>query len=302
MPLFEVGTDELIPFRRVQAGPGLYESEIEDLMWANLEQFVGEPLFPVARQPTVGDGIRPDIVALDAAGHVYVIEIKRDIDRRQLAQCLEYAGWARNAALDELAGLFHEGSDEFFAQWIEFTETASPVIVKRPPRVVLVARDFDPRTSSALSYLTENDLPIKVLGVTVYEDSKRRRFIDVAGDHEIDIEVEPETLGREAPTRFEIDGRRIEIADLIEAELLQVGSQLTWIRPRLGETYVVTVGENAQIMLDDGRAFSSPSRAAKEAAGIAAYDGWHAWRTSENKLLSDLRDELLLREAVADVS
>jgi len=93
MPLFEIGDEELIPFRRVQAGPELYEAEIEELMWANLDQFVGEALFPLARQPVVAGGIRPDIVALDRNGHVYVIEIKRDIDRRQLAQCLEYAGW-----------------------------------------------------------------------------------------------------------------------------------------------------------------------------------------------------------------
>lgn len=31
MPLFEFGDDELVPFRRVQAGPELYEQEIEDL-------------------------------------------------------------------------------------------------------------------------------------------------------------------------------------------------------------------------------------------------------------------------------
>ena len=88
MPLFEIANDELVPFRRVKAGPELFEKEIEDLLWRNLEGFVGYPLFPVARQPIVGDGLRPDLVALDAAGHVYVIEVKRDVDRRQLAQCL----------------------------------------------------------------------------------------------------------------------------------------------------------------------------------------------------------------------
>ena len=32
MPLFEIGNDELVPFRRVQAGQGLYEQEIEELL------------------------------------------------------------------------------------------------------------------------------------------------------------------------------------------------------------------------------------------------------------------------------
>ena len=74
-------------------------------------RFVGVQLFPVARQPVLGDGLRPDIVAIDGEGHVQVIEVKRDVDRGQLAQCLEYAGWARNTSLDELAGMFHGGSD-----------------------------------------------------------------------------------------------------------------------------------------------------------------------------------------------
>ena len=63
-------------------------------MVSTLEAFAGVPLFPVARQPTLSDGLWPDIVALDDGGHVPVIEVKRDIDRAQLAQCLEYAGWA----------------------------------------------------------------------------------------------------------------------------------------------------------------------------------------------------------------
>ena len=41
-------------------------------------------------------------MALDKTGRVVVFEVKRDVDRRQLAQCLEYAGWARTTNLDEL--------------------------------------------------------------------------------------------------------------------------------------------------------------------------------------------------------
>lgn len=67
------------------------ESEIEDLLWSNLEEFTGEALFRVRRQPTLAGGGRPDIVTLDRQGAVVVIEVKRDVDRGQLAQCLEYA-------------------------------------------------------------------------------------------------------------------------------------------------------------------------------------------------------------------
>ena len=70
----------------------------------------------------------------------------------------------------------------------------------------------------------------------------------------------------------------MRLADLVEAELLRPGQTLVWERPRLGQTYRATVTDNGALRLDDGREFSSASRAAVEAAGIPAYDGWYAWR------------------------
>jgi hypothetical protein len=72
----------------------------------------------------------------------------------------------------------------FLPAWMEFTETESPQLVQRPPQIVLVARDLDGRTDAALSYLTENDLPVTVLKVTTYQDTKGRRFIE-AGNFRI---------------------------------------------------------------------------------------------------------------------
>ena len=68
-------------------GPDPYEREIEALAWSNLEAFTGEALFPVARQARISGGGIPDILALDESGRVVVIEVKRDMDRSQLAQC-----------------------------------------------------------------------------------------------------------------------------------------------------------------------------------------------------------------------
>ena len=85
MPVYELESGELKPFARLRPGPDLYEQEIEDLLWSDLEAFTGESLFPVARQPRIPGGGVPDIVALDESGRVVVIEVKRDIDRAQLA-------------------------------------------------------------------------------------------------------------------------------------------------------------------------------------------------------------------------
>ena len=298
MPLFEITADEsLTPFRRLGGGADLYESELESLLWSNIDDLTGESLFfRVARQPTVAAGGRPDLLALDLDAHVVVIEIKRDVDRTQLAQCLEYAGWARNTNLDELASLYHLGADRFFADWQQFTESENPRVISRPPRLLLVARDFQGRSADAFEFLAENGLPVGLLGVSLYQDQQGRRFLDV--------EIEGADLAEEEPvapagrTRIEITikGRRVRISDLLDAGLLEAGQELIWTRPQLGQTYRAVVQENGTISLDDHRNFSSPSKAACEAAGIPAYDGWHAWTVGEVSL-NDLRAQLVQRSA-----
>lgn len=292
MPLYEVSDGALVPFVRLKGGADLYESEIEKLLWENLEDFTGETLFPIARQPTIGSGGKPDIVALDESARVVVIEVKRDVDRSQLAQCLEYAGWARTASLDELAGMYHEGGpDQFFSDWQEFTDSDAPVVINPQPRLVLAARDLHGRTQSAMEFLIENKLPVTVVKVSVYQDSSGRRFVDVEGDFEPDLDG----LGKgpSAQDSTTIGGKRISIADLLEHDLVQAGDELRWERPKKGETYSAIVEVNGAVKLDDGRVFASPSLAAMNAAELVAYNGWYAWTVVRlGKTLDRLRKEL----------
>jgi len=291
LPLFEIDKGELVPFQRVKGGSDLYESEIEVLVWENFEEFTGEALFPIRRQAKLPSGGIPDIVALDKSGRVIVFEVKRDVDRRQIAQCLEYAGWAREAGLDEIAQMYTGGPDKFFADWQEFTESSAPVVINPHPRLFLVARDFEDRTESAFDYLVESGVPVHLVRVAVYEDEKGRRFTDVGGDHEPALAPSPEEGSTQDQTR--IHGRRVKVSDLMEADLVALGDRLVWVRPKLGDRYEGEIAAGGAIRLTDGRTFSSPSRAASEAAGIAAYDGWYAWKVERlDRTLNDLRYDL----------
>lgn len=291
MPLYEVAEDELIPFRRLKGGADLYEREIEDLLWANVEEFTGETLFPIGRQVKLPTGGIPDVLALDRSGRVVIFEVKRDVDRHQIAQCLEYAGWARDTNLDELAGLYGHGPDVFWSAWSEYTETDTPVVVNPTPRLVLVARDFQSRTESALQFLIDAGVPVTLIRVIVYEDSDGRRFIDVEGEHE--PTVVPTDLPKASVEHTKIEGRRIRVRDLVDYELLRGGDELEWVRPRNGERYEAVVTATGMIRLPDGREFTTPSTAAANCAGLNAYDGWYAWRVIRSgQLLNDLRHEL----------
>lgn len=104
-----------------------------------------------------------------------------------------------------------------------------------------------------------------------------------------------ETRGR---ATYLLDGRRVLVSDLIAAGLIEVGADLEFVRPRLGEIHLAKVGQG-RIELEDGHAFKSPSRAASAAAGGGSFDGWSAWRlASSHEYLDTLRQRLLDQAAV----
>ena len=153
---------------------------------------------------------------------------------------------------------------------------------------------FDAETVAALRNLTENDLSITVLGVTAYEDSKSRRFVDVGTDYHIECSA-PKAVKNDAPrpyTSYKFKGRRALVRDLIAANLLAVGQTLFWTQPRIGVTHRARVLRTGFLELDDGRIFDSPSGAGKAVAGLGTCNGWGVWCTEAGDSLAALRDLL----------
>jgi hypothetical protein len=247
VPIFELDANSVLPFRQQAIAAGVYEAEIEDLLWDNLEELTGDNLFRIARQPVLPLG-RPDVIALDADGRVVVIEVKRDVDRNQLAQALEYAGWARGVGLDELAKRYHGGAQAFWDDWMEFTKTDVPRLVNAAPRLVLVARTFETRTYEALEFLLQHGVPIKLLRLAFYVDEVAggRRFLNVEWESEPEISpagtAAAPPVAAPVPTVAVSHGRDFRDVTLAEvAEQVVTPAQLVWHRPRRGETHRATL-------------------------------------------------------------
>ncbi|MFE5329334.1 CBS domain-containing protein [Embleya sp. NPDC056575] len=102
--------------------------------------------------------------------------------------------------------------------------------------------------------------------------------------------------GEEEPpgrASYLIEGRRVLVSDLVNAGLLNPGTQLTFLRKRSGEAHRARVAEDGRIELSDGRRFKSPSTAAAAATGRGSYDGWTSWALDDGTLLDVLRQTLL---------
>jgi predicted transcriptional regulator len=96
-----------------------------------------------------------------------------------------------------------------------------------------------------------------------------------------------------------INGRRVRMADLVEANLLRAGTELAY-QQRIGmKPHRAVVTDRNRLKLADGRQFDTPSAAAAAAANITAAPGWSVWRVGlDGPTLHELRQRLL--RTVAD--
>ena len=104
------------------------------------------------------------------------------------------------------------------------------------------------------------------------------------------------SMDNTSPSRRQllINGRRVRVSDLIEADLLRPGTQLFYQRRLYEEPYEATVTERGRLRLVDGREFATPSRAGAVVSNQDAVAGWSAWRVGvDGPSLHDLRQRLL---------
>jgi hypothetical protein len=191
MPLFDVSSDGLIPFRQLESGTGAYDEALEEVLWGHLDGIAGERLFRVRRQAPLAGGGRPAVVALDPQGSVVVVHVRQQIDRAELAECLEYAGWARATTPDELAALYWRGAAEFWSDWQDFSGSSGSLQIHHVPRLILVTGDFTERARATFEFLVEYGLPVKVLKASLFQGEHGRQVLELDGPNDLEKMVAP---------------------------------------------------------------------------------------------------------------
>jgi hypothetical protein len=79
------------------------------------------------------------------------------------------------------------------------------------------------------------------------------------------------------------------VADLITAGLLSEGDVVSIKRKSAQADALITA--DGQLELEDGRTFTSPSKAAMEALGFPSINGWAVWKLGDVPLM-DLREKI----------
>ena len=99
-------------------------------------------------------------------------------------------------------------------------------------RVLLVARDVHPRTGDALRFLTDNNVPVRVVSVVVYQDEGGKKLIDVKtlfGPHEPFASAAAtgsSAGGVTAKITYTVNGEPVRIVHLVNAGIIAPGTTI----------------------------------------------------------------------------
>jgi endonuclease NucS-like protein len=131
-------------------------------------QLLGEDLLFIAEEYSAfqGSSRRIDLLALDRAGQLVVIELKRTDDGGHMElQALRYAAMVSTMTFDQLVATFAAHNDvpepearqriDDFLGW-EDADEEEPATLAQTVRIVLVSADFSPEVTSTVLWLNQN--------------------------------------------------------------------------------------------------------------------------------------------------
>ncbi|HEU4703819.1 MAG TPA: hypothetical protein VFS37_15165 [Conexibacter sp.] len=151
------------------------EERLEAIVEARIDILGLGPLLPIGRQLITDFGKRVDLLAIDAQGDLYAIELKKDRTPREVvAQALEYGFWVQDLSLQAIAELYERGHDEpFDAAFAQHFETELPEAVNTAHRLVVVATGMDVSTEQIVEYVRGHGVPISVVFFQHLRDGER---------------------------------------------------------------------------------------------------------------------------------
>lgn len=188
MPLFEMTTDQLIevPSTTFAAEQILERADLQRLLRAKLDMIVDDVLVVSEEFGAFAEARRRiDLLGVDRAGHVVVVELKRTTDGGHLElQALRYAAMVSVMTFDDLVEQYErylarvepDAVEEARTRLAEFLEDAGgeEALLSREVRVVLVAAGFDREITTTVLWLNDvYGLDVRCVRLTPYKVGSR---------------------------------------------------------------------------------------------------------------------------------
>lgn len=155
-------------------------------------EVLGEELLIIAKEKSYFEGTRerPDLIALDKAGNVVVIELKRDDSGQNTEwQAIKYASYWSKFKISNIIKVFADylkrkgeigsESDEVDASQkiAEFVDDGTLDNINVKQRILLVSHRFAKEVTSAVNWLIDkNTMSIKCIQLIPYYDSDKEAY------------------------------------------------------------------------------------------------------------------------------
>lgn len=170
--LWRVDGDQ--PVRVKPSGVPL-ESQLETMIEADPE-ILGTPLLLIGRQVPTDYGKFIDLLAIDDAGALHVLELKRNTTPREVvAQLLDYGSWVQQLTQDAVRDIYakYRPGRELEQAWTDAFDASIPDEINTAHRLTVVAADIDPATERIVSYLSAYGVPVNVVSFRYFRDDAR---------------------------------------------------------------------------------------------------------------------------------
>lgn len=170
---------EMALWRMSEAGPEPVkfapldlERRLEDMVVNDLT-LVGSDLLMVAHQTRTDFGGIIDILAVDADGHLHVLELKRDRTPREIvAQALDYGSWVQSLTLEQVSAMYGDQHDDTFEEaFAERFNGPIPDVFNADQQLTIVASELDPASERIVSYLSDRySVPVNAVFFRYFAD------------------------------------------------------------------------------------------------------------------------------------
>ncbi len=157
--------------------------DTEDVLQEWLQEDIGiidDDLLVVGKEVTTDLGDRLDLLAIDPAGQLVVIELKKDQTPRDVvAQVLGYTAWVSNLSYEQLENITRDYLDCSLADAFEERfDDELPDLINEAQRMIVVAAGLDAHVERSLRYLSEEwGVDINAVFFRCFESQDGRQWL-----------------------------------------------------------------------------------------------------------------------------
>ncbi len=219
-------------------------------------EIIEESLLIIGKEVPLPSDIRIDLLAIDKASNLVIIELKRDDSGRNVDwQAIKYASYCSNFSPTEIFRLYAEylgtTEDEAETKIEGFIEAENFEELNNSQRIILVSKEFHSDVISAVLWLRDYGIEVSCVRFTPYIDESGNLFIaptkiiplPEAEDYLIKKEKKQKEVRQTKFSSFSLEKSNYD-NDMLKKELLSSLTRTSDLTPRIIAFLEVILSEN----------------------------------------------------------